>query len=145
MEGSNLPPPVSPQPSIGESGKLRSALDLLNIAKILALIVGIFSFLGAAWSGVSIAYGDYSVIFWVGYYVISGIINLLLYSRIPEYENLVRSRRYSEAKDDMITWSVLGVVFGFLAGLILLIVIFMYLEELERGAPAYQPPQPPPY
>ncbi len=141
MEGTAIPPPTASGPAIGESDKLRSALDLLNITKILALIIGIVGFLAAAWSGFDVALGDYFAIPWVGYYVITGIINLLIYTKIPEYDSLVRSRRYGEAKEEMLMWSVLGIIFGFLAGLLLILVIFMYLEELERTPYTAQPPQ----
>ena len=152
MEGSNLPPPAPSlmQPGIGESSKVRSALDLLNITKILALIIGILGFIAAAWDGfVMVAYGDFLSVPWVGYYIITGIIDLLIYTKIPEFDSLIRSRRYGEAKDTMMIWAVLGVIFGFLAGLLMLLIIFMYLEELEHGAGNYSnpppPQQPPPY
>ncbi len=140
MEGSAIPPPSSPGPMIGESTKLRNALDLLNITKIIALIVGIIGFLMAAWTGFDMAvFGDILGLPWVGYYVVTGIVNLIIYTKIPEYENLVRSRRYGEAKEDSMLWAVLGVVFGAITGILLLLVIFMYLEELERTP--YSPPQ----
>ena len=130
MEGSNLPPPAPGpmQPGIGEASKVRSALDLLNITKILALIIGILGFIGAAWNGfVMVAIGDFLSVPWVGYYIIAGIINLLIYTKIPEFDGLIRARRYGEAKDAMMIWAILGVIFGFLAGLLMLLVIFMYL------------------
>ncbi len=142
-------PPTFQSPYIGESSKIRSVLDILNITKILALVVGILGFIVAIWDSLSYA-------FWFGwipaltgaiYGVLTGVINLLIYMRIPEYEAMIRSRRYSEAKSDMLIWGVLGLIFGFIAGILLLIVIFVYLEELERMYTYPQPPQtryPPP-
>ncbi|NPA74750.1 MAG: hypothetical protein GXO25_01545 [Euryarchaeota archaeon] len=140
MEGSTIPPPEAPGPRIGESTKLRSALDLLNIAKILALIIGIIGFLAAAWNGIFVILGDIFSIPWVGYYVVVGVINLILYTKIPEFDSQIRARRYSEAREEMLIWAVMGIIFGFIVGLILILVIFMYLEELERGNQGYVPP-----
>ena len=144
MEGTDLPPPVAPQPAIGESSKLRSALDLLNISKILALIIGIIGFLMAAWTGYYIALGDPSSVPWAVYYVIMGIVNLLIYTKIPEYDTMIRGRRYAQAKDEMLIWAVLGIIFGFIVGLLLILVIFMYLEDLVRSSGTAQVPPPPP-
>ncbi len=144
MEGADLPPPVAPQPAIGESSKLRSALDLLNISKILALIIGILGFLMAAWTGFSIALGYVFSIPWAVYYVTIGIVNLLIYTKIPEYDTMIRGRRYAQAKDEMLMWAVLGIIFGFVVGLLLILVIFMYLEDLVRSSGASQVPPPPP-
>ena len=144
MEGADLPPPVAPQPAIGESSKLRSALDLLNISKILALIIGIIGFLLAAWNGFYIALGDVFSIPAAVYYVIMGIVNLLIYTKIPEYDTMIRGRRYAQAKDEMLMWAVLGIIFGFIVGLLLILVIFMYLEDLVRSSGASQVPPPPP-
>ncbi len=147
MESTDLPPPMASQPAIGESGKLRSALDLLNITKILALVIGIISFLLAAWNGIDLAFGWFLSLPSVIYYVISGIINLLIYTKIPEYDAQIRGRRYVEAKDQMLVWAVLGIIFGFLAGLLLLLVIFLYLEDMIRASGRYNapPPSPPGY
>ncbi len=144
MEGSNLPPPAPPQPGIGESGKLKSTLDLLNIAKILALVIGILLFLFAAWEGLWIALGNIFAIPWVGYYVFAGIINLLIYTKIPEFEALIKGRRYSEAKDAMLLWAILGIIFGFIVGLILIIVALINLEDLQHREGYVNAPPPPP-
>lgn len=138
MEGSsggNYFPPPQPatfqSPYIGESGKVRSALDLLNITKILALIMGIVGFLVALWDGiVFIQYGGSFVVVGVIYWIITGIVNLILFTRIPQYDAMIRARRYGEAKDDMIVWGVLTLIFGVIAGILLLLVVFLYLEEL---------------
>ncbi len=144
MEGTTLPPPAAPQPGIGESSKLRSTLDLLNIAKILALVIGILLFLVALWYGVTIIWAGFFAIPWAGYYVISGIINLLIYTKIPEFEAMIRGRRYAEAKDTMMMWAILGLIFGFIVGLILIIVVFVNLEDLQHREGYAQAPPPPP-
>ncbi len=145
MEGADLPPPVAPQPAIGESSKLRSTLDLLNISKILALVIGIVGFLLAAWYGFYIALGDVFSIPSAVYWVIAGIVNFLIYTKIPEYDTMIRGRRYAQAKDEMLIWAILGIIFGFIVGLLLILVIFMYLEDLIRSSGVSQVPPPPEY
>ncbi len=148
------PPPQPPSfqsPYIGESSKIRSVLDMLNITKILALIIGIVGFLIALGEGLSYAlwFGWIPALIGAIYGILMGIINLLIYMRIPEYDAMIRARRYSDAKNEMLVWGVLGLIFGFVAGLLLLLVVFMYLEDLERVSmypqqqpPGYYPPPP---
>ena len=157
MEGSSgdkfFPPPqpaTFQSPYIGESSKVRSALDMLNITKILALLIGIIGFLVALWYGLMFMlwYGGPPAIIGVIYWIITGIVNLILFIRIPEYDIMIRSRRYPEAKDDMIAWGVITLIFGVLAGLLIILIVFLYLEELINmhsygQSPTQYPQQPP--
>ena len=149
MEGTNLPPPQPYSPQIGESSKVRSTLDLLNLTKMLALIIGIVSFLIALWQAIDMIVWMYVyAAIWAIYWIISGVVNFMVYSKIPTYDSMIRARRYTEAKQDMMTWAIVALIFGVVAGILLLIIIFVNLEELERMhpyAPQYpSPPQAPP-
>jgi len=130
-------------PAIGESSKVRTSLDLLRISKILALVIGILSFVGAAWNGIMLSWG------WALYGVASGIINLLIYLRIDEFTNMISGRRYGELRDMLLIWAVLGIIFGVIVG-ILLIIVYIQVEELQRTTGFVQqhvqqiPPPPPP-
>jgi len=129
-------------PAIGESSKVRTSLDLLRISKILALVIGILSFVGAAWNGIMLSWG------WALYGVASGIINLLIYLRIDEFTNMISGRRYGELRDMLLIWAVLGIIFGVIVG-ILLIIVYIQVEELHRTTgfvqqPVQQIPPPPP-
>ena len=141
MEGINdLPPPVPPSPpAIGESGKVRSIMDMIRIAKILALVIGIIGFVIAAW------YFIWLSIIPAIYFIITAVINLLIYMRCDEFTVMVKSRRYQETRDILLVWMILGIIFGFIAGLLLLIA-FIYLDELVANRYSYgaQPPAPPP-
>jgi len=129
-------------PAIGESSKVRTSLDLLRISKILALVIGILSFVGAAWNGIMLSWG------WALYGVASGIINLLIYLRIDEFTNMISGRRYGELRDMLLIWAVLGIIFGVIVG-ILLIIVYIQVEVLHRTTgfvqqPVQQIPPPPP-
>ncbi len=133
------------QPAIGESSKVNTILDLLNIAKILALVIGILGFLLAAWSAWPIIYGYWGSIIGALYWVVSAVINLMLYMRMDEFSSMVKSRRYAELHDVVLIWMVLGLIFGFIVG-ILLLIVFLQLEELKKAVsyPSSYPPQSPP-
>ncbi len=135
---------VPPQPAIGESSKVRTVLDLLNISKILALVVGILLLVAAAWYGLT-----FSIVSAI-YSAAAGVINLILYMKMDEFTGMVNGRRYHELRNRILIWAVLGIIFGLIVG-ILLLVVYIELEELERslmyrqGPPAPPtPPAPPP-
>jgi len=133
------------QPAIGESSKVKSILDLLNIAKILALVFGILGFLIAAWSAWPVIYGYWGSIIGGLYWIVAAVINLMLYMRMDEFSSMVKARRYVELHDTILIWMVLGLIFGFIVGLLLLIV-FIQLDELKKAVayPPTYPPQSPP-
>ncbi len=119
-------------PGIGESGKVRSILDLLNIAKILALVIGIIGFVYAGVEGVWLNIGG------IIYGVAMGILNIMVYMRMDEFVGYVNSRRYKELKDNILIWAILTIIFGVIVG-ILLIIVYVQLDELIR-VPQYPPP-----
>ena len=124
------------EPRIGESGKVKSILEMLNLGKTLALVMGIISLLGAAWYGFTFSF------FGAGYWVVSAVINLMAYTRVDEWINMVKSREYGRAKDELLVWMILTIIFGLIAGVFFLIA-YIYLEELPReNVPAEIPPPP---
>ncbi len=128
-----------PPPAIGESSKVRTVLDLLHISKILALIIGILLLIAAAWYGFT-----FSILAAI-YSVAAAVINLLLYMRMDEFTALVNNRRYPELRDRILIWAILGIIFGVIVG-ILLIIVYVELDELQRSTMYQQPPPtaPPP-
>ena len=140
MENTAVPPPA-----IGESSKVRTILDILHIAKILALIIAILLLVAAAW------YGFTFNIFGAIYSVAAAVINLLLYMRMDEYASMVNNRRYGELRDNILIWAILAIIFGVIVG-ILLLIVYIELEEIEKNVryaqntpnTYRQPPPPPP-
>ena len=137
MEGvENLPPPIPPAPAIGESSKVRSIMEILNISKILALVIGILGFALGAY------YFIWLNVIFGAYWVLSGVINLLIYLRHEEFMGLIKGRRYQELRDTMLVWMVLGILFGFIVGLLLLIA-YIQIEDLLTSRSYVAPPAPP--
>jgi len=122
---------------IGESGKVKEILEMLNFGKIFALVMGIVSILMAAYYGFTLSF------FMVGYSVVSAVINLMAYMRIDDYVSAVKSREYARIKDDLMLWMVLTLVFGVIAGIFLLIA-FINLDELSRVSTQESTIPPPP-
>jgi len=130
-------------PAIGESSKVKSMLELLNIAKVLALVMGILGFLLAAWAAWPLIYGIWSSLFGAVYWIIAAIINLMAYMRMDEFTGMVKERRYSEFYDILITWMVLTLVFGVIVG-VLLLIVFIQVNELKTSSEFSSSPQTPP-
>lgn len=133
------------EPYIGESSKVRSILDLLNVAKILALVIGIVGFLLAAWAAWPIIYRVWGGIPGAVYWITSAIINLLAYMKFDEFVGMVNERRYQALYDLMVVWMVLTLIFGVIVGILLLIVYIQLGELKNAGAYSQQGTlQPPP-
>ncbi len=130
-------------PVIGESSKVKSMLELLNIAKVLALVMGILGFLLAAGAAWPLVYGAWSSLFGAIYWIIAAIINLMAYMRMDEFVGMVKERRYSEFYDILITWMVLTLVYGLIVG-VLLLIVFIEVNELKTSSEFSTPPQAPP-
>jgi hypothetical protein len=129
MEGTNI--------HIGESGKVKEILEMLNYGKIFALVMGVISILAAAYYGFTFSF------IWAGYSVVGDVINLMAYTRIDEYVSAVKSRDYGRIKDDLMLWMVLTLVFGLVAGIFLLIA-YINLDELSRVSRQESAIPPPP-
>ncbi len=132
-------------PYIGESSKVRSILDLFNVSKILALVIGIVGFLLAAWAAWPIIYGIWGGIPGGIYWIVSAIINLMAYMKFDEFVGMLNERRYQALYDLLVVWIVLTLIFGVVVG-ILLLIAYIQLGELKNvGAYSQQSTlQPPP-
>ncbi len=135
-------------PAIGESSKVKSMLEMLNIAKVLALVIGILGFLLAAWAAWPLIYSVWSSLFGAVYWIVAAVINLMAYMRMDEFIGMVKSRRYQEFYDILVTWMVLTLIFGVIVG-ILLLIVFIEINDIKTSSefsqsPPQQTPPPPP-
>ncbi len=136
MEAVPPPPPVPP-PGVGESSKVHDVLQFLDIAKILALVIGIVGFLYAAWDALA---------FWfpgMAYGIIVGIFNLIAYTKMDRFIEMVKYRRYYEAREEIKVWMIMLILFGLVVG-VLLLLCYMHLDELASRSPQPPPAYPPP-
>src|SRR5579871_293339 len=134
------PPAYGAPPPMMEHPEIASLKSLLNLAKILALILMILALLSALWD-IASAVAFQSV--WgfypsgnfvgVGYLFISAVVMFLIWQRIPAIETMVNNRQYSLAKNDLLIWMILGFVFLFLIGLILVIAYVKFDPIIASG------------
>lgn len=110
--------------------------SLLNVSSILALVFGII------W----IIVGAFTLIFLVGIiFIVFGIVDFIIYVNIKSIIDLVETRRYGEAKDKTLVWTVIGFIFGgVIVGVLMLIAYLKFDELIRRAGPAPPPPPPPP-
>jgi hypothetical protein len=72
-----------------------------------------------------------------GYSIASGVINfLLVFVMKSTFFDAVDLGKFREAQDKLIIWMILGLIFGFIGGLMLLIA---YLRLANVFQPNYQP------
>ncbi len=123
-----------------EHPELASLKSILNLAKILALIVMILAVLGAlldvaAAVSFNSVWGFYPSGDFVGagYLLISAVVLFLIWQRIPAIEAMVNNRQYSQAKNDLLIWMILGFVFTFIVGLVLLIGYIKFDTIIASG------------
>ncbi len=108
--------------------EVESILSLNSVAGILALILGIIMIIIAA------------IVFFffipLGVpLLIFGIIDLLIWNKLRELNELVEQGAHRKAKEEQLTWAILGIILGgVLIGLVLLIAYLKY-DEIIRLHP----------
>lgn len=68
------------------------------------------------------------------YCLVSAAINYVLWMEIPRLEQLAAARDYAALRDRVLVWAVLGIVFFFVVGLLLLIA-WLKAERLAARGP----------
>jgi amino acid transporter len=122
-------PPAAPAPAapIGRHApEVESILSLNNIAGILALIFAILLLI----------IGAITLIFIIGvFFIIFGVVNLLIWNKLKEINSLVNQGVYQRAKEEQITWAILGLLLGGIVIGIILLISYLKYDEVIR----YQP------
>jgi predicted RNA-binding Zn-ribbon protein involved in translation (DUF1610 family) len=138
------PPGYGPQPYQMEPPEAGSIKSMVKIAGILALIAGILLLLvGIFWIILSLAAGAFALIF-AAVFVVMALFWILFYVACKDIIRMVDARQYEQAKSKTVLWMIVGFIFGFWLGLILLIAYLKFdpLINMAR-AQAYGPaPQP---
>jgi RNA polymerase subunit RPABC4/transcription elongation factor Spt4 len=123
-----------------------SIKSMLRIAGIISLIFGILFLLGGilylVW--VSILIGAAFGLMITIWFIILGIVDIMIYSNCKNISNMVDQRQYEEAKSKALVWMILGFIFGGLIPGILILLAFLKFDNLinaTRGM-GYAPPPP---
>ena len=100
-----------------------SIISLNNIGGVLALILAVLLLI----------IGVMTVIIFIGFIlIVFGVVNLLVWNKIKYINALVQQKNYRQAKNEQLTWSIIGLLLGgIIIGLVLLIAYLKY-DELLR-------------
>ncbi|MGP8077601.1 MAG: hypothetical protein ACLQD8_01460 [Thermoplasmata archaeon] len=127
-------PPAPPVPSSPDELTVLSGLDLARtLGLLLALVAGLLflvllslgivrAFLGTGFGGFVGA----------GYCLVSAVVNYLIWRELPSIGPLVSQRQYSVARDRLLVWMVLGLLFFVVDGIVLLIA-WLKLDTMTRS------------
>lgn len=136
--GYGAPPP---QPYMMEPPEAGSIKSMLNITGILCLIAGIILLLvGIVWIVLLGLIGAFIAIF----FVVAALFWIIFYMSCKGIIAMVDARQYEQAKSKTLLWMIIGLIFGFWPGLLMLIAYLKFdpLINMAR-AQAYGPaPQP---
>jgi hypothetical protein len=134
------PPAYGSPPAVMEHPEVASLKSILNLAKILALILMILAILGALadiWGAIAFdsiwgfyPAGDFGG---AGYLFISAVVMFLTWQRLPSIEAMVNNRQYAQAKNALLIWMILGFIFLFIVGLILVIGYIKFDALIASG------------
>ncbi len=103
-------------PPFGDPPEKETIRSVVNIASILALIVGIIELILA--------------IFTLGLTIIMAILSLLVYYEAKQIIKLVDQRQYSQAKSKTLAWMIIGFIFSFIIVGILLLIAYLKFDDL---------------
>jgi hypothetical protein len=134
------PPAYGSPPPMMEHPEVASLKSILNLAKILALIVMILAVLAALleiWSALAFnaLWGYYAPGAFIGpaYLLISAVVLFLIWQRLPAIEAMVNNRQYAQAKNALMIWMILGFIFTFIIGLILVLGYIKFDALIASG------------
>ena len=123
-----------------EDPTIRSLFDLARpLALVLALVAGVLFLLSAVLFVVRTAFGVFSSPFGAVYWLITAIVNYLIWKELPALQSLAAQRQYSALKERMLLWAILGVIFFLIEG-VLLLLVYLKIETVSSGSVPVAPP-----
>ena len=139
-------PPPGPQPYGMVPSEAESIKSMLKIAGIISLIFGILLLLGGilylVW--VSVFLGLAFGVFLTVWFIILGVVDILIYMSCKTISDMVDQRQYDQAKSKTLIWMIIGFLFGGLIPGILILIAYLKFDNLinaSRGQ-GYVPPPP---
>ncbi len=126
------------------SGPLREAREMAYYAKLVSAIFAILMLLGGLWNLLwALAWATWGVGLWTWFGVIYDLAGAFLLVFVAlniqrKIINAIDQNRVAQAKNDITLWMILGIVFGVIPG-ILLLISKMKMDE-ATAAPQYAAP-----
>ncbi|HLN51606.1 MAG TPA: hypothetical protein VK455_06085 [Thermoplasmata archaeon] len=138
------PPPTPPAPPPLDDEPLRSLLGLARtLAFLVALVAGLFFLILLALGIFRIAVGGSPAsLVAAAYCLIAAAVNYLTWRELPALELLASQRKYGLLKERLIVWTVLGLIFFVVVGVVL--ALAWVRIDLKAGPYAAAPTGNPP-
>lgn len=144
MTASSPPAPyANPQPPPWQ-GELRNFLKVTNtLSLVWVLVSGVLALIFLVYLVIDLfhfGFGGDIIAFL--YWGISALVSLFIHVESRGWISLAEAGQYQALRDRMLLWAILGLIFGVLLGL-LLILIYLRLESAGGGFLSGSQPQPP--
>ncbi len=136
-----MQPPSYPEPYPGlVSGPAQSAQEWVHVGRLLTLVLLLVELVvGIVALAVSLLFG----LFYGVFFVVGALIGFFIYAKLGEVEAQIGAGQYGAAKDGLILWGILAVIFVWVLPGIFLLLAYLKLDEAMRpAAPAYGYPLP---
>ncbi len=147
MSAPAAPPPPPPPPPPPVDDALESTLRLAHAtALFVALIAGLLFLILSFVTVLDVAFGVPPFeLGGVAYCFLSAVVNYLLWKELPAFERMAASGQFPALKERLLLWTVLGLVFFVVEGILLLFAYLKVDERVRSGiGPTLPPPPPPP-
>jgi hypothetical protein len=144
-------PAPTPAVGYGASGSQSiSPHSILRVARILALVLGVLALaisiadlILAVLAGIAGFF--FAVPGYIGgtiYFLLSLFVCALIWVRIPRFESMIDRAPPAQARESLLLWGILGILFGFVVLGILLLWVFFKVDAAGRGAAFPAAPSP---
>lgn len=127
------PPPAPSAAAAPADDSLRSLLGIgRSLALLFALLAGLLFlvFLAFALLDVLLGYGAGDLVAAV-YCLVSAVVNFVIWRELPALEKLAGDGQYAALRERLLVWAVLGIVFFFVVGVVLLVA---WIKVESRGS-----------
>lgn len=127
-------------------GEARSYLGLARILSVIWVLLGVLiavvGLLGILLGLIylHLSFGGVELVIYGG---VTAVVNLFIHQKTPGWEAALGSGTGAPSGEDLLLWSVLGLLFGLVPGIFLLLA-YLRLSASTRASPPPPPPSPPP-
>jgi len=138
-------------PQVAEPPEAQTVRSMLKIARIVALIFGIFALLGGIGAFVAAIFDPFLIGFGA-LLVLWFVIDLIIYMQLKGIQALADQHQYEAAKSKSLIWMIIGFILGGIIIGILILVAYLKFDPLitwqrnqaTGGMPPAQPMMAPP-
>lgn len=113
-------------------GPAQSAQNFVHLGRLLTLLLLLVELVvGIIIVAVSLFFG----LAYGAFFVVGAVVGLVVYVKLGEVESQIGAGQYGPAKDGLIIWGILGVIFVWVIPGIFLLLAYLKLDEVIRATP----------